>query len=59
MEYYLAIVRNELLIYNEWTSKALCQINQTPKYFVWYIKYLYEMSRKWISTDIESVLAVA
>lgn len=25
MEYYLAIERNELLIYNEWTSKVLCQ----------------------------------
>ena len=35
------------------------KINQTPKYFVWYIKYLYEMSRKWKSIQTESVLAVA
>ena len=35
------------------------KINQTPKYFVWYIKYLYEMSRKWKSIETESVLVVA
>lgn len=60
MEYYLAIERNELLIYNEWTSKVLGQKKKPDtKYFVWYIKYLYEMSRKWKSIETESVLVVA
>lgn len=50
---------NYLYTMNELQKYYAKKKNQTPKYFVWYIKYLYEMSRKWKSIETESVLVVA